>query len=246
MPSNFNPRTPVGCDDRARRPAARRSISIHAPQWGATALHVKRRLDLGNFNPRTPVGCDFQVIHAAECFTYFNPRTPVGCDSGSMRSLLIVCEISIHAPQWGATLPPNCLPPAPLFQSTHPSGVRPKALRSASARSRFQSTHPSGVRPAARQDDVHGRAISIHAPQWGATNIRQHRHPAGNDFNPRTPVGCDPRCPSRGQAPNRNFNPRTPVGCDRAILRQPILTCRFQSTHPSGVRHVQYHRIQLG
>ena len=55
----------------------------------------------------------------------------------------------------------------------------------------FQSTHPSGVRP-------------------GHT-----RRPAGhhNDFNPRTPVGCDGLvCWVISLI--TDFNPRTPVGCD--------------------------------
>ena len=33
---NFNPRTPVGCDDRGRNHHPNSQISIHAPQWGAT------------------------------------------------------------------------------------------------------------------------------------------------------------------------------------------------------------------
>ena len=78
------------------------------------------------------------------------------------------------------------------------------------------------------------RLISIHAPQWGATVM----HVAGGalllDFNPRTPVGCDPR-PSAFWPKPAYFNPRTPVGCDifggfRQLAR-PI------SIHaPSGVR----------
>ena len=54
----------------------------------------------------------------------------------------------------------------------------------------FQSTHPSGV----RQLETWRFALRI-------------------DFNPRTPVGCDPCLDGRGP-PRRYFNPRTPVGCD--------------------------------
>ena len=77
-------------------------------------------------------------------------------------------------------------------------------------------------------------------------------------FNPRTPVGCDSRFFGDTRKTYGNFNPRTPVGCDVAIsftnlrLRISIhapqwgatgqfflfqLFKRFQSTHPSGVRH---------
>ena len=55
--------------------------------------------------------------------------------------------ISIHAPQWGATVEYRIGDTAKPFQSTHPSGVRPE------------------------------QAAVI--------------QPIG-DFNPRTPVGCDP------------------------------------------------------
>ena len=55
----------------------------------------------------------------------------------------------------------------------------------------FQSTHPSGVRP-----QWHGRyhrrqLISIHAPQWGATQALNASCLSTVNFNPRTPVGCD-------------------------------------------------------
>ena len=122
----FNPRTPVGCDRSAtfsansarfqsthpsgvRRPAfstpsAHCSISIHAPQWGATESFDER---------------------------------------------VAVVDISIHAPQWGATdsnKHPDRVPP--VFQSTHPSGVRRQALS---------------------LPQLSLNQISIHAPQWGAT-----------------------------------------------------------------------------
>ncbi len=56
------------------------------------------------FNPRTPVGCDLPVVGQASTCRYFNPRTPVGCDS----------FVVAHAPDQAQ------------FQSTHPSGVRPR------------------------------------------------------------------------------------------------------------------------
>ena len=100
----------------------------------------------------------------------------------------------------------------------------------------FQSTHPSGVRRT-----------------WRRTTTRSGRY-----FNPRTPVGCDAPTPSTCSSP-KDFNPRTPVGCDAHrtghMCMFPISihapqwgatfcggyggfdTPRFQSTHPSGVRH---------
>ena len=231
----FNPRTPVGCDQLARADG-----------------HLVR-----HFNPRTPVGCD-RILHT--CGTYiidFNPRTPVGCDALSVRPHEPPIFISIHAPQWGATKTDPQPGKTDEFQSTHPSGVRPRqqatatgdktfqsthpsGVRRAPVRpccrpKPFQSTHPSGVRPDTRPPKSRDCAISIHAPQWGATKHRVTAIITTKYFNPRTPVGCDRRFGATNQprkisihAPQwgatrltdarrlgrRDFNPRTPVGCD--------------------------------
>ena len=142
----FNPRTPVGCDHTRGRytGASKQFQSTHPsgvrrppPSWRPAGIY---------FNPRTPVGCDWQFIYlrrTAEISIHapqwgatrtlrtpltakqnFNPRTPVGCD-GRLPRPAVPFHISIHAPQWGATgcrYPRSC---DPLFQSTHPSGVRP-------------------------------------------------------------------------------------------------------------------------
>ena len=101
-PSNFNPRTPVGCDDGSNLKGYLQTISIHAPQWGATPHYRRIRVHCLHFNPRTPVGCDRARPMSRTAMRYFNPRTPVGCDvradGGTVRE-----DISIHAPQWGAT-----------------------------------------------------------------------------------------------------------------------------------------------
>ena len=140
----FNPRTPVGCDHP------------HAALWSAS---------IGNFNPRTPVGCDRSSRRCARPSGYFNPRTPVGCD----RPKTVAAPpqiISIHAPQWGATvhMPLNSIDS--LFQSTHPSGVRQIASRQEEVDELFQSTHPSGVRP-------------VPLVFWFANSQFQSTHPSG-------------------------------------------------------------------
>ena len=122
---------------------------------------------------------------------YFNPRTPVGCDRAT-QAYGDTWQISIHAPQWGATLTASNVYMYALFQSTHPSGVRRQSqtppLRPVrhfnprtpvgcdliqvlqyGANPRFQSTHPSGVRLAVIGVRLQRFHISIHAPQWGAT-----------------------------------------------------------------------------
>ena len=186
----FNPRTPVGCDN-------------------PTGLHQPLRSD---FNPRTPVGCDaqwsfgrrlqmlFQSTHPsgvrrpstrrASPTRHFNPRTPVGCDVPVLVLACIGDRISIHAPQWGATSAYHQSPAGALFQSTHPSGVRPTDSAAIVRCKQFQSTHPSGVR-LVRAGTPTRNTISIHAPQWGATDVSKTPVPSPRNFNPRTPVGCD-------------------------------------------------------
>ena len=171
---------------RRRHATTRRSCT----QWGAT-IHFQRFAGhLVDFNPRTPVGCD-----RIECVAS------------------VTQKISIHAPQWGATM----------------------RTMQMNRMHQFQSTHPSGVRPPAEWTSISGLPISIHAPQWGATNQTAASGLCIFNFNPRTPVGCD--LDFHG-IPVRltYFNPRTPVGCDGICLTEITSIIEFQSTHPSGVR----------
>ncbi len=59
-----------------------------------------------------------------------------------------MCDISIHAPAWGATY---------------------YDLRGGGFGNRFQSTLPRGERPVRGAGLVVQSVISIHAPAWGAT-----------------------------------------------------------------------------
>ena len=76
----------------------------------------------------------------------------------------------------------------------------------------FQSTHPRGVR-------------RIKSPCFLHTS----------SFNPRTHVGCDRTAWYRILL-FFSFNPRTHVGCDYPPDKFGQYPCRFQSTHPRGVR----------
>ena len=142
---NFNPRTPVGCDIVGDDVVPDALISIHAPQWGATAISATGKDARGDFNPRTPVGCDNPTGLHQPLRSDFNPRTPVGCDDRRQGEHHRP-GISIHAPQWGATSAYHQSPAGALFQSTHPSGVRPTDSAAIVRCKQFQSTHPSGVR----------------------------------------------------------------------------------------------------
>ena len=123
---------------------------------------------------------------------HFNPRTHVGCD-------LVAAAAEI--------------PDAVIFQSTHPRGVRRQLCFNIFFNHEFQSTHPRGVRlnrlvqrVTVGKISIHAptwgatcpaigdglrECISIHAPTWGATARCRCLSITGNDFNPRTHVGCD-------------------------------------------------------
>ena len=145
-------------------------------------------------------------------------------------------HISIHAPQWGATesrrgregqprfpvrmwakcgdrKPTRTRRPGPNFNPRTPVGCDPSKCPHSRHLRRFQSTHPSGVRRRPAHRARNGQSISIHAPQWGAT------------------TDC-----ARRREEEENFNPRTPVGCDLYSLVGQCEPLPFQSTHPSGVR----------
>ena len=145
--------------------------------------------------------------------SYFNPRTPVGCDESGFVAFHHHV-ISIHAPQWGATYGATPVQIF-LFISIHAPqwGATRRAQVSTHTPFPFQSTHPSGVRL-----------------------TRRHLATPCIYFNPRTPVGCDPKTPPHSTTPS-DFNPRTPVGCDSSGMSRSRTCVRFQSTHPSGVRH---------
>ncbi len=143
----FNPRTPVGCDFGHDLAVAVVVISIHAPQWGATAMS-RQALQRMKFQSTHPSG--------------------VRLDAGDGTGHVLV--ISIHAPQWGATSSAaTSRLSTGIFQSTHPSGVRRNITTIWVPAIKFQSTHPSGVRRYHRHAVRRVRQISIHAPQWGAT-----------------------------------------------------------------------------
>ena len=121
----------------------------------------------------------------------FNPRTPVGCDVEGGQNTFGAVNFNPRTPvgcDWiGAPDWPNC--------------------------SRFQSTHPSGVRQtvySVRRPYHHH--ISIHAPQWGATNGTKTLEHQGK---------ISIHAPQWGATD------------DPAALED---LHGFQSTHPSGVR----------
>ncbi len=100
-----------------------REVSIHAPAWGATSVHIEiNRLHVSihapargatrrdrplatliarSFNPRARAGRDATAARRRPrpCF---NPRARMGRDKRELQRLLRLW-VSIHAPAWGAT-----------------------------------------------------------------------------------------------------------------------------------------------
>ena len=212
----------------------------------------------GDFNPRTPVGCDLNPLTTVDAALRFQSTHPSGVRLRRFQAQCGAFHISIHAPQWGATAqcglrshrgPISIHAPqwgatsvaqwalnVAIFQSTHPSGVRPRSVMPSSRllpfqsthpsgvrldwrkdkrdEDLFQSTHPSGVRPGSANVSAVRPSISIHAPQWGATSLSWD-HQSSRQFQSTHPSGV--RLPFA-------------VGTKAASS--------FQSTHPSGVRRV--------
>ena len=144
---SFNPRTRVGCDASSsanllqgvefqsthprgvrqhpqRFEEPRKTVSIHAPAWGATnAEIISKTTDLVSIHAPAwgaTLGRDGSVIAGQG----FNPRTRVGCD--------LTCGYRHDGGR--------------RFQSTHPRGVRLIRRYFPSSIREFQSTHPRGVR----------------------------------------------------------------------------------------------------
>ena len=229
----FNPRTPVGCDLHVSWTCRAILIFQSTHPSGVRPRHATRASGLCGFQSTHPSGVRhltrlgvskdviFQSTHPSGVRPprtnptrgrrYFNPRTPVGCDRVRHRSEYHHL-ISIHAPQWGATVGQQQFGGLVEFQSTHPSGVRP---------SKFGTF--------LRKYD-----ISIHAPQWGATRRRRHHPSVRGYFNPRTPVGCDQ--PAIIIGVNRYISIHAPQWGATWIADRIRILEQFQSTHPSGVR----------
>ena len=99
----FNPRTPVGCDSESVAAGVAWFISIHAPQWGATPSILTIIGLPFHFNPRTPVGCDSNGQYRPKTPDAFQSTHPSGVRHATLAAYQITLNISIHAPQWGAT-----------------------------------------------------------------------------------------------------------------------------------------------
>ena len=242
-PIYFNPRTPVGCDDKRgfRRKIDAEFQSTHPS--GVRPLTVAMVLSSDVFQSTHPSGVRqhtglpdsmrvlFQSTHPSGVrpvqftplgtVTDFNPRTPVGCDpcsaSGARRSRYFNPRTPVGCDSM-LSIARNI---DVQFQSTHPSGVR-HAHHGHAHRPRRISIHaPQWGATRGRMRHVRHRAISIHAPQWGATSADGLPCGAAKLFQSTPPSGVRPSAVWSARGAATDFNPRTPVGCDGGNLHRP-------------------------
>ena len=159
----------TGCDESLQLPDFTETGFNPRTLTGCDLSIVKLNIVILSFNPRTLTGCDIFPVGQAPCRCRFNPRTLTGCDT--QNSIII------------STLP--------MFQSTHPHGVRHHLLTISTILLTFQSTHPHGVRPDHLTIELIILLVSIHAPSRGATMGSYFFAERSIRFNPRTLTGCD-------------------------------------------------------
>lgn len=105
------------------------------------------------------------------CSAGFNSRTREGRDTCDPALASARGVVSIHVPVRGATSITSMLCQTSTFQFTRPHGARCASSRIHFAARSFQVTRPweGATHPRPRQGTP--RAVSIHAPAWGATDF---------------------------------------------------------------------------
>ena len=270
----------MGCDFVRAAHFKHLCVSIHAPAWGATWCRCCFSVDENSFNPRTRMGCDvdkfllldtirFQSTHPHGvrhgdvyplfALSGFNPRTRMGCDPGFAGIAKRRAGFNPRTRMGCDFIPMDKVYTTAKFQSTHPHGVRHRAVRPRLCLLCFNPRTRMGCDESSSNCFIKSVIVSIHAPAWGATNETCIQTTLSNCFNPRTRMGCDdlsqsPHCATKSFNPrtrmgcdgatrqnkevDRGFNPRTRMGCDPVHIQMPLRYMEFQSTHPHGVRHI--------
>ena len=136
----------MGSDRGDAMHAARMSVSIHAPTWGATeefagCLHFggcfNPRSHMGSdkptgervfahigFNPRSHMGSDGLSANFAINDSCFNPRSHMGSDVNNVLQASVISQFQSTLPHGERLLPGKCWTIRQAFQSTLPHGER--------------------------------------------------------------------------------------------------------------------------
>ena len=204
----------MGCDMCDTKQVGDTLVSIHAPAWGATACVTQSKLAIRWFQSTHPHGVRLLPSMVTLAKVLFQSTHPHGVRRLNLFIDRLPMSVSIHAPAWGATVvSPTCSFCACGFQSTHPHGVRLIHV--------FTCSTPTSFNPRTRMGcDLNTTIkylftiVSIHAPAWGATNLKQQ-----NVFNIM-------------------FQSTHPHGVRLNLVVAFEDGKAFQSTHPHGVRPI--------
>jgi len=214
IPAGFNPRARVGrdvlvgikqriefCQFQSTRPRGARptspaiccdvrSVSIHAPAWGATEVETLASAIIFVSIHAPAWGATVVVSGIAQVLMSFNPRARVGRDLRKLTGMW--CGLR--------------------FQSTRPRGARRIFLCLISTIYKFQSTRPRGARRRNRYSESQDWGFNPRA-RVGRDCAIGVRPKLVVSFNPRARVGRDSAADSFC-ASSSGFNPRARVGRD--------------------------------
>ena len=252
---HFNSRPRVGSDKQRKISCHQGDISIHAPAWGAT--HIARNRAEGGISIHAPAWGATPLRHSSRYHEDISIHAPAwGATAMAVQSILREI-ISIHAPAWGATLQRiydeiertisihapawgatgiHCTVAGVLeFQFTPPRGERLHRTAFLNWYHLFQFTPPRGERQRDADRRSRERAISIHAPAWGATLFPGVEIDHGR-ISIHAPAWGATKPPIRWPLCGY-FNSRPRVGSDTQVrdLMRGLLP--FQFTPPRGERH---------
>ena len=190
-----------------------RTVSIHAPAWGATSRNAYDATTCG-VSIHAPAWGATNIVNASSSGARFQFTLPRGERPGALLGPRETRGVSIHAPAWGAT-----------------------DLSRASRMAFNVSIHAPAW--GATEDNTANRLqvkVSIHAPAWGATGFQPQGSHDTRRFNSRSRVGSD-AADSKVISPTEEFQFTLPRG-ERPIpfvINQGVRT--FQFTLPRGERH---------
>ena len=155
---------------------------------------------------------------------------------------VLLCDVSIHAPTWGATVPMLAPVIESLFQFTRPHGARLRKIRASDTLD--VSIHaPTWGATEIRDAQKYWRNVSIHAPTWGATQVASNGE-FHRCFNSRAHMGRD----SNGGGSHLKVSVSIHAPTWGATLPRVVRVIYrlFQFTRPHGARlHIHMHSIAL-
>ena len=187
---SFNPRARVGRDWKRCVGMFNKSVSIHAPAWGATG-HRRGSGRAETFQSTRPRGARLYGSHGDQTYNLFQSTRPRGA------RLPLFIGGGNHV-WFQSTRPrgarrrwlPGWFRPD-WFQSTRPRGARLYGSHGDQTYNLFQSTRPRGARRGTGIRRPRGDDVSIHAPAWGATSVAPDKLQAAR-FQSTRPRGARP------------------------------------------------------